>query len=240
MNNVQNNSINFKASIKLTPNTKKWVLGLSAENQMRFINAQKKLSQLESRDELLLSRKKTMEDGKIIPVLTNLRTGAMIAQFNSPIRKISTASINLIEAAANQRETFARRIFSKNQAVIDNSIERILKKTVELPAHPISHQKLTHIELCKDAQILMKEFENKFPDKEIIFKLSENEKLFIKQYDEGYIYYICNNKNMPNGKYFTATYNNDGFRLNYNEQFITKEEVGKIFNRYTKKTIEKL
>ena len=31
----------------------------------------------------------------------------------------------------------------------------------------------------------------------------------------------------------------DGFRLNYNEQFLPKEKVEKYFNRYTQKTIDK-
>ena len=227
----------FNANIKLTPKTRKWVLDLSVENQRRFINAQNKLGELESSDELLLSRKMTKER-KVIPVLTNLRTGAMIAQLSSPISKVSTASINLIEAAASQKDTFARKIFSKNQTVIDNSIVRNLSYTIELSAHPLPYQKLKHIELDNDSQSLLKELEKIFPKKEICFKLSKNEKLFIKQFDEGYIYYICDNKNMPDGRYFTATYYKDGFRLNYNDQTLSKEKVEKYYNRYTQKALE--
>lgn len=232
-----NSNQNFEASIKLTPSTKKWVLGLSDKNQASFIKAQKKLNQLEYPDELLLSRKKNSE-GKTIPVLINLTTGAMIASLNSRYGKVSDSAINLIEAAANKGETFARKIFSRNPFVINNSIERILSQTHEIPTHPVAYQKLSHLDLDNDKQDLIKDFE-KIYDKELKFKLSENEKLFIKSYDEGYIYYICNNKNMPTGKYFTATYHKDGFRLNYNEQFMDKDLVEKYFKRYTKKAIEK-
>ena len=86
---------------------------------------------------------------------------------------------------------------------------------------------------------MINNFEKLYPKKELIFTLSNEEKLFIKQFDEGYIYYICNN-NMPNGKYFTATYYKEGFRINFNEQFLKKEKVEKYFKRYTSKALEKL
>lgn len=234
-----NNNQNFKASIKLTPYTKKMVLGLSDKHKIRFFESQKKLSLLDSTDELLLSRKKTL-DGKVIPILINLKTGSMIAELTKPNNKFITSAIELIESVANQKNNFTKKIFTKNQTVIDENISKILNETKELSIHPAAQQKLNHIELEESSQILMKQFEKIYPNKEIKFKLSENEKLFIKSYDEGYIYYICNNNNIPTGKYFTVTYNKDGYILNYNKNFLEKEKVEKYYTRYTKKAIENL
>lgn len=229
---------NFSANIKLTPTVKKMVLELNPKRQNRFIDVQRKLMSLEAPDELLLTRR-VSQDGKKIPVIINLTTGAMVAHFNHKMSKLSKAALELLEKIADIHDPLSKTFFNKNKTVIEDSRNLILTKTHELSTHPVAANKLKQIQLDEKNQLLMRKYEKTCPKKEVIFNVSENEKLFIKNFDEGYIYYLCNEKNMPNGRYFTVTYNKDGFQINYNENLLPKDKVEKYFQRYTKKGIEK-
>ena len=235
---INNYQPNFQANLRLTPFTKEVILGLSTKHQTRFIEVQKNLNLLENTDELLLSRRVTSE-GKVIPVITNLKTGAMLADLENPIRRFGAAAIDLLEQITALKPK-SKRIFSKNIVVINEMRDDILKNTNHLPMHPTEFQKLKSIDIADDLQLSLKKLEHKFPDKEMIFSLKNDQKLFIQQYDEGYIYYLSDKNNIPTGQYFTATYTQDGFKLNYNDTTISEEKVIKIFDRYTKKALERL
>ena len=230
---------NFQANLKLTPFVKETISGLSTKHQERFIETQRTLNALENDSELMLSRR-CLPNGKIIPVITNLKTGAMIADLNNPIKKFGSATIELLERIALGKKAFERRIFSNNGRVIEESIQDIQKNTFPLPSHPLTQSNLLKIELSDDLQLTMSKLEKRFPDKELIFSLKDEQKLFIQQYDEGYIYYITDAKNIPNGEYFTVNYAQNGFKVNYDSSRIAKDKVTKIFERYTSKALEKL
>lgn len=232
------NTTNFKANIKITPFTKKILSEMSTSHFERFITAQRVLNQLPIKDELIITRKR-LTNGQLIPVLTNLTNGAMLLPIQEESKKLTTNIIKIIEDVSKQQESYARRIFSRNINVINNSINRVFETTKELINHPIPPQKLNPIELDEKQILLMKDFENKYTDREVIFQLSELKKLFIKSYDEGYIYYICDTKNKPTGEFFTVTYSKNGFRINYDEKLLTREKVIKYFNRYTSKSLER-
>ena len=229
--------ISFKSKIKKTPYTQSVINSMSIKHFERYIEVQNKLLRNGLPDEILISRKKT-SDGKIIPILTNLSTGMLIMPKNADIKRFNTTLIKLLESIIDPESQYSK-LFSRNSLVIQNNTNKTLAQTKELLIHPLSHQKLTNIRLSKEDQDLMKNFETIYPDKEIIFQLSENTKLFIKSFDEGYIYYITDNNRIPNGEYFTVTYNNTGYSLNYDSNIIKKEEANRIFKRYTSKSIER-
>jgi len=233
------NNLNFKANIKLTPFTKQFVSNMSAPHITRFMEAQKKLNQLPISDELMISRKK-LKDGRIVPVITNLANGAMLLPMVNGAHKLSSSLVKMVEDIAEQKGRYSRKIFSKNINVINNSINEVLEHTDELSIHPIAAQNLNHLDLNEEQQLLMMKFEKSYPDKELIFQLSEDKKLFIKSYDEGYIYYIGNAQKIPTGEFFTVTYSKDGFIINYNESTFAQDKILKYFNRYTHKGLERL
>ena len=236
---VNTYSPNFQASIKLTPFAKNKILKMSRQHQSRLFKALEELKSIGGDDELLLTRK--IHNGETVAVLTNLRTGAMIANFNTSMQRFSSKALDLIEKVVEGKNGYFKRIFSKNGVVIDDSISDVLKATRELSNHPpVPSQKLKHKQLNKEEQHLLKQFETVYPKKELSFMLKNDQKLFIKRYDEGYVYYLCDRNNMPTGRYFTATYTKDGFCLNYDDKFISEVEVDKCFRRYTAKAVEKL
>ncbi len=235
---LNNDQLNFQANLKLTPFAKEVILGLSTKHQARFIEAQKRLNSLEFNDELLLSRRVTRE-GKIIPIITNLKTGAVVADLENPIRRFGAAAIDLLEQIAALKPK-SKRVFSKNIVVINETTDNVLKNTKPLQIHPTEFQKLKSIDISEDLQLSLNKLERKFPDKEMIFFLKNDQKLFIQQYDEGYIYYLSDKNNIPTGQYFTATYTQEGFKLNYNNTTMSEEKVIKIFDRYTIKALERL
>jgi hypothetical protein len=235
---MNNTNINFRANIKLTPYTKDLYNKMSADNMGKFLDTIRALNTINNKSELILSRKIT-PDRKIIPVITNLNTGAMVANFHSEMVKITKTTIELLEKVANTNNCLSKILFSNDPNTIKKSIDTVLKATRELSIHPpVSQQKLSHIKLSSEDNLLMRKFYDKFFDKVNIFKLSDSNKLFIKNFDEGYNYYITDLKNQPTGKHFIVNYTANGFRISYDENIITKEEVLKIFKRYTKKAIE--
>ena len=71
----------------------------------------------------------------------------MIADWNSPIKKFGSATIELLERIALGKKAFERRIFSNNGRVIEESIQDIQKNTFPLPSHPLTQSNLLKIEL---------------------------------------------------------------------------------------------
>ena len=239
MNIITNNTnTNFKAHVKYTPYMKSLYGKMSSDHMERFLEAQRKLGSINNKSELLLTRKKTY-DKKIIPVIINLNTGSMVANFNSEIKKMTKSSIELLEKISNPKDPLFKRLFSKNSSEIQDSISNVLIKTKEILIHPpVPQQKLHHIELSNDEVLKMKKYDNKFSNKTNIFLIPNNLKVHIKNYDEGYNFIITDLKNIPTGQYFTVTYTLKGFRINYDPKRMDAETVSKYFNRYTQKAIE--
>lgn len=235
---MNNSSINFKANVKLTPYTKELYSKMSPEYMERFIKTRKTLNSINNKSELILSRKIT-PDRKVIPIIINLNTGAMVANLHSEMVKITKTTIELLEKVANPNNNLSKILFSNDPNTIKKSIDTVLKATKELSIHPpIPQQKISHIKLSSEDNLLMKKYYDKFSDKVNIFKLSNSHKLFIKSFDEGYNYFITDLKNQPIDKHFAINYTANGFRISYDENLISKEDAVKIFKRYTKKAIE--
>jgi hypothetical protein len=140
----------------------------------RFLNAQRNLKAIDNKSELLITRKKTY-DKKIIPVIINLNTGAMVANFNSDIRKVTKSTVDLLEKIADTKNSISKIIFSKKPDIIKDSIDNVLVKTTEISIHPpIPQQKLSHIDLLDDEILKMKKYDSKFSNKVNIFTISKD------------------------------------------------------------------
>ncbi len=239
MNIITNNTnTNFKAHVKYTPYMKSLYGKMSSDHMERFLEAQRKLGSINNKSELLLTRKKNY-DKKIIPVIINLNTGSMVANFNSEIKKMTKSSIELLEKISNPKDPLFKRLFSKSSSEIQDSISNVLIKTEEISIHPpVPQQKLHHIELSNDEVLKMKKYDNKFSNKTNIFLIPNNLKIHIKNYDEGYNFIITDLKNIPTGQYFMVNYTATGYNIAYNNATLKKDAVLKMFNRYTNKSLE--
>ena len=199
----------------------------------------RKLLNIDSNDTLIITRR-VHNDGHNVPVLKNLNTGAMVIPYRSEIKKFNALVVNLLETITDENNNLHKKLFTKNESIANITNISILNKTKKLSIHPLPPEKLTQLDTTTDDQIILKAFDQKYNDKEFIFKVSEDKKIFIKGYDEGYIYYLTDTFNKPTGDYFTATYTKEGFQLNYNPKYMAEEKVKKYFRRYTLKALENI
>lgn len=235
---ITNSNTDFKASMKLTPHARHTIDKMDANNIQKFIEYQKHLRALKDKSLLLLSRKK-FKDGSIIPVITNLNTGAMVSIISNNVKVYHELVIDLLKIITKFDSDQHRRLFSNDKSVVKNSINDTLKKTYELRNNPPKpYQNLKKIVFSKENQDTMLQYEAIFNDEKIKLPIGNNKYLNIQNYDEGYHYFLTDSDNKKTGEYFIVAYTNKGFRLYYDPSKINKNEVLSLFKKYTQKAIE--